>query len=375
MNYKISFDRLRLSVPAECVTVKDVGAFTTTVSGSGIPIRAKYEQMSPFYYSVIVDYSKNTTDIEFSGKALLDDYPALINSTNITTCFDNINRYGVCSIDSQQAVYTAYVKQCDVTYDIRSSCSIRELYNNTNLSSSKSWCIRDITSNRFTIESTNTTKRFKSRLIVYDKEEEMSRKPNQSFLSAISNVEEQLEHFRGKIRFELNLNSINRIRHYLNVEDTKLSTLLYSNVDPIAKFLGEAIRDDSPLQQATELSHTLRELEHLLLLAICDYDLNKVELLIRSLYGASRSVKRCKEPYASLLVRLQEIIPEPQSNAICCNIASHLKSMLSLLTDSAPLDTPNLRRMYTAKHTTSQTMPCQSTDVALFNIDHIQLPV
>ncbi|MDE5608038.1 MAG: hypothetical protein K2I64_03795 [Muribaculaceae bacterium] len=376
MSYKITFDRLRICVPNECVTIYDESVFTTTISGGGKPIRAKFEQTFPFYYSIVINHAKKFTDIEFSGKALLEDYPALINHTNITTCFSNISRCGVCFIDSTKAVNTAYVKQCDVTCDIASSFSIKDLYKSITLSSSMRWCLRDVTSNRFTVESTNTTKRCKSRCIVYDKEKDMARRPNQNFLAAVANPDEQIEHFRGKIRYELNLNSINRIQHYFNITETRLSTLLYSNTDPIVKFLGEAVKDDDRLKRAVELSPTIRDLEHLLLLAICDYNLNKVELLIRDMYGTSRSITRCKEPYINLLVRLKDIIPEPMNNKVCSDISSHLKHMLSLLNDANHTAVPNLISMYnSSKLEVSGISSCAHTNTTLFNIDCPQLSI
>lgn len=371
---KVTFDRLRLRVPSEGVKIINKTVFTTTVSGDGEPIHMKYEQTSPFYYSITLFPGKNQTEVEFSGKALLEDYPALINHTNITACFENINKCGVCFIDSHQAVDTAYVMQCDVTCDISTTLTIKELYNGINLTASKRWCLRDITSNRFTIESTNTTKRCKSRLVVYDKQEEMTRKTNQSFLMSVTNPEEQMEYFKGKIRYELNLNSIDRIRYFFNIDDTRLSTLYHSNSDPIKRFLSIALKDESVLQQTVRRVGTISELEHLLLLAICDYDLNKVELLIRNIYGATRSIKRCKEPYVNLFDRLKCIIPEPQNNVLCQDISSQLKYMLGLLKEPANISAPNLRKLY---HASKQKTPQGKTNsvdgcyIDLFNIDYI----
>lgn len=365
----IKFDRLKLCVPAECVTITEIKESTTTISGDGFPIHAKYEQKQPFFYSILIDYKKRTTDIEFSGKALMEDYPSLIDHTNITTCIHNINSCGACYIDSDKALEECFVKQCDVTCDISSPVTITELYNSLNLSSSKSWCLRDITTNRFTVESTNTTKRFKSRLIIYDKEEEMTRKNNQDFLAAISNADEQIDYFKGKIRYELNLNSTNRIRYFFKIPDTKLSTLFSSSADPIATFISKITRDNDSLQPVAQMSGNIRELEHLLLLAICDYDLNKIELLIREMYGSNRSVKRCKEPYMNLLVKLKDIIPEPHRNTTCCDISSKLRYLLSRLNHPGTLS-PNLRSLYEMSKDTS----CSSADVDLFNINPPKQP-
>lgn len=366
---KVTFDRLRLSIPPDCLSIINESAFTTTVSGEGELLRKRYEQTSPFYYSIYIDQRTMTTELEFSGKALLDDYPSLINEANITNCFENINSYGICYINSEQVLQTAIVKQCDVTFDVTSAYTIQDLYNNINLSSSKKWCIRDICTNRFTIESTNTTKRLKSRFLVYDKGEEMTRKSNVAFLNAVNNPEEQLKYYKNKTRFELNLNSKDRISHFFTSTDTRLKTLLQTTIDPIEDFLDEALGYEDALQQAAKLSGSLRNLEHLLLLAVCDYDLKKVELLIRDMYGTTRSIKRCKEPYAQLLNRLKKVIPEPKKHVICNELTSNLKYMLGLLYDPADTDTPNLRRLYL---TSRQTEPTISKNglVDLFNINY-----
>lgn len=372
----ISFDRFKLSIPSACLTILDESAFTTTLSGEGELLRRRYEQTSPFYYSICIDQRKMTTEIEFSGKALLDDYPSLISKANITNCFENINSYGICYINSEQVLQTAIVKQCDVTFDVASPYSIKDLYTNINLSSSKKWCIREICSNRFTIESTNTTNRFKSRFIVYDKGEEMTRKSNTNFLSTVRNPEEQLEYYKGKMRFELNLNSMNRISHFFGDSDTRLITLLHSPSDPIDVFLTEATGYEDTLQHASKLSASLTNLEHLLLLAICAYDLNKVELLIRDIYGASRSIKRCKEPYENLLERLKCIIPDPQNNLLCQDISSQLKYMLGLLNEPVNVSVPNLRKLYnSSKQTTPQgkTNSVNGSYIDLFNIDYTHM--
>lgn len=370
----VTFDRFKLSIPSACLTIINESVFTTTLSGEGELLRRRYEQTSPFYYSVYIDQRTLTTEIEFSGKALMDDYPSLICKANITTCFENINSYGICYINSEQVLHTAIVKQCDVTFDVASPYSIKDLYTNINLSSSKKWCIRDICSNRFTIESTNTTNRFKSRFIVYDKGEEMTRKSNTDFLSTVRNPEEQLEYYKDKTRIELNLNSMNRISHFFGVSDTRLMTLLHSTSDPIAVFLTEAMGYEDTLHHASKLSGSLRNLEHLLLLAICEYDLNRVELLIRNLYGASRSIKRSKEPYAQLLNRLKEVIPEPKKNMLCTELTSNLKYMLGLLRESTDVERPNLRNLYASSR---ERLPkdTQNNPDTLFNINFQSHPM
>lgn len=346
MSDSITFDRFRLSIPVDSVTICKPTEFTTTVSGEGVPIRSRYEQSAPFFYSLTIDHAKSTSEFEFSGKALLDDYPALISHANISTCFENINRCGVCLIDSDRVLEYGFVKQCDVTRDITSPFEIRELYNNVTFSSNKRWCVRDNTSNRFSIESTNITKRFKSRMIVYDKGTEMSRVSHREFYSAVGNAEYQRDYFRGKTRLELNLNSKNRIQHYFNTDDTGLSNILNSDADPIARFLEEALADNDTLYMVSKYIGRMKDLEHLMLLAYCGYNVNMVEQLIRGLCGKTCSISRTKKPFISLMAKLKNIIPEPLADTDCISITSHLKSMLARLQEPEDNLTPDLLKLY-----------------------------
>ena len=343
---KITFDRLRLSIPKEYVKILDEGSFTTTIGGDGVIKRTQFEQTSPFFYRILTENSKNTVIVEFSGKSLLDDYPSLISHSNVSKCIENINKQGICEIAAEQTIQTAYVLQCDVTSDIHCKYTIPEIYSKINLSSSKKWCIRDVTSNRFTIESTVTTKRLKSRLVVYDKEEEMNRKANNDFLHSVTNRDIQLNYFQGKIRFELNLNSIDRIRHFFGLNQTKLTDLLYSRADPIGKFLHESLTYNDPISRAIDKSRNLRVLEHLLLLAICNFDLNKLELVIRDLYGSSRSIKRVMDSYRPILANLKETIPNPLSDPELTEIRSGLQYMLAKTFEVKDSSSADLTHIY-----------------------------
>lgn len=380
---KLTFDRLRLSIPNEFVEIIDNSVFTSTISGEGIIKRTLFEQTSPFFYRILTEYGKNTTTVEFNGKSLLDDYPSLINHTNISKCFENINKQRVCYIDYEQALQTAYVLQCDVTCDVSSEHTVQELYNKINLSSSKKWCIRDVTCNRFTIESTVTTKRIKSRMVIYDKEEEMNRKSNYAFLNSVSNPDIQLTYFKEKLRFELNLNSIDRIRHFFKFEQTKLTDLLYSTADPIGQFLHEALTCNNPLSTAIDKSRNLRDLEHLLLLAVCGFDLKNVELVIRDMYGSSRSIKRAKEAYCTLLTQVKVKTPYPLCDPDFNEIRGRLQCMLAKAFEINDSSSANLTNIYYSQNSNQnqegvvnsfQSQAQVYDPIDIFNVPYVSVP-
>lgn len=380
--YKITFDRLRLSIPSDLVTIIDQSFFTTTISGKGEIKRIQFEQTSPFFYRVIKESGKSTTTVEFNGKSLLDAYPSLISYSNVSQCIENINKQGVCYVDSEQTLKTAYVLQCDVTSDVPCKYTIKDLQSKINLSSSQKWCIRDSTSNRFTIESTVTTKRLKSRMVVYNKEEEMNRRTNNDFLHSVTNPDVQLDYFQGKLRFELNLNSIDRIRHFFGLEQTKLTDLLYSSADPIGKFLHEALANNDPLSRAIDMSKNLRNLEHLLLLAVCGFDINKLELVIRDLYGSSRSIKRVLDSYRPILANLKEAIPNPPSDPEFNEIRSRLQYMLAKtfeVNDSSYAYLPHIYYSRNSSHNKEEVVSSPQTKaqvydpICIFNIPFVTM--
>lgn len=365
-NKNITFDRLRLSLPASAVKIRQQNVFQSTVSGTGELLRSKYVQTTPFYYSIEVDEQKHTTIVEFNGKVLLDRYPELINSMNITACFENINQCGVCDISIDEAIISATVQQCDVTRDVSSESSIKDILLKLTFKNNNKWSVRDKTSNRFTIESTCTTKRRKSRMVVYDKALEMTRKDNEAFLQTVSNPEEQIQYFTGKIRYELNLNSIDRIRKYFGVRDTKLLELLNSISDPIHNFLVESVVDQDYINQTANLAGNLRTLEHILLIAGCDYDMRKLEMLVRDLYGPSRSVSRAMKSYQKIYATLVNQIPEPLQAASLLDIRQRLIKALSSLFQDEDGDN-NILQIYRSQ------LPVMS-DYNYFDLPFVRIP-
>ena len=85
----ITFDRFKLSLPISSVQILKPDEFSIQLSKPGVESSMKYEQKQPFYYQIFVNFNKNTVCVEFSGKALLEEYPNLINVSNISSCFTN----------------------------------------------------------------------------------------------------------------------------------------------------------------------------------------------------------------------------------------------------------------------------------------------
>ncbi|MCM1142918.1 MAG: hypothetical protein NC453_30505 [Muribaculum sp.] len=360
MDRNVTFDRLRLSLPNECITIIDRTAFNTTLSGDDVVTCMRYEQKQPFYYSILCNPSRNVTYVEFSGKALLEQYPELISASNITTCFDNINRYNVCYIDPDAAMQNAVVCQCDVTRDVDSSYRVRDIIRNLYTPDNRHWAIKDRTENQFSIENTAVTPRKKIRLTVYDKDVEFSRSVNEPFIQSVSNPDYQASYFANKIRLELKLNSLDRIRRYFNVYETSLSGLLNADVDPIECVLLDAIVSDGTINAAKSMTASVRELEHLLLIAFAGYDMAKVESIIRDMSSPNRSIKEAMSPYVRVMDKLSMNDANPTYNLTLTEIKSYLNYMVSVGTSSQAESSDPTNLLYIYKKHNNTTITSQN---------------
>lgn len=297
----------RLSIPIEILWF-DSSKFKNT-DDDGKTISWKYEQKLPFYYSVFIDACKNTTYIEFSGKSLLERYPELIDASNFSYCIENINAQNVVYMHPKEVMEKAIVIKSDVTCDIVTNYTISDLYSNLQLNNNKAYTITTTAANRFTIENTAVTARCRERLLVYDKQYEMCKGENKSFLSTVSNANDILNYYKNKIRLELNIKSTDRVRHFFETADCRLKTILNSGKDPIKKFLYRAVAVESAAGMIKKYSYKLRDAERLLLLCLCGFDMTTLEKTIRNIVGSNRSIKNIMEPYRALY------------SAIACNLS------------------------------------------------------
>lgn len=340
------FDRFKLAVPSDCVTVMQPNCFTRKLNADGVIVKSEYEQTVPFYYHITVDESKSTVTVEFSGKALLEDYSRLIDVSSVETCIRNINRCEVCEIDWSRARDRTYVLQCDVTYDLSTDYSIPEIQKSLMLSNSSKWNVSSSTRNRFSITNTAVTHRKQVRMVVYDKGLEMNRSKNAPFIKAVSNPEEQLEYFDGKIRLELNLNSVDRIRRYLSIENNSLSAVLNSKTDAIRMFLNQATTSDDVVNRLIKRSPNMRTMEHLLLLALCSFDIDRLRSVVYAVYSNSDSASRAMKPYKELIAAFQHNDISPNDNHIFNEITDYLRHMLASCLPNPDTDSHDLLSLY-----------------------------
>lgn len=239
----ITFDKLKLITSPN--NISNMKRFGTNYDEQGQLKEHYYHISSPCVLDLRVKRIANELVIEFTGKLLKDQYPLLINVNTIRTCFEAIKRIGVCDLDIDAIMNDAYVVKCDVTKDVDGIDAVElNNYIKTHIDNYDRWKVKKILNNgNLILEKNVTTDKCKRRLSIYNKEEEMEKSENKDFLSwAGIGVKDS---FKGKTRLELSLNTIAAIRKDLNINDTRLETVLNADANPIADLLDEVLRPDT----------------------------------------------------------------------------------------------------------------------------------
>ena len=288
----LQYDKLKLICPFDVVENVNERVFQTIVR-DGQLTSYKYHQDTPFYLLIRKDFINNESVVEFTGKILLDRYPELINRDNIRYCIEQINRLGICEIDTDRLLQTAIVAKCDITKDIPST-QIKDIISQTkqNLSNYDKWEVEKY-SNGICIRNKVTTDRYKKRVCIYNKERELSAQSNTTFLNAVKNPSTLLDYFNGKVRFELNIGTMEQVRRYLQITDNSLNKVLTSTANPILSVLDEALKKDTDTKQ-----HTIfKDYVYSLILADNNNDLAELEAKVRALSPKGTIIKRKMKPY------------------------------------------------------------------------------
>jgi hypothetical protein len=139
-------------------------------------------------------------------------------------------------------------------------------------------------------------------MTIYDKAAEMQLKANQEYLDRLSNRDEVAEYFKDKVRFELNLNSMEQIRQHLNIHDTMLHNVLHTEANPIVEFIDKAF----VLEEPAPIDMKLRDIERLALLESVDRDVTKLEMIVRKHSSPKSHISQLMQPYRNLLKTIEQ---------------------------------------------------------------------
>lgn len=292
-----TFDKIKIVSNIKYISYINRNVFTKKMRNGRIA-SWQYTTNDPYNLMIEKNRDRNELVIEFTGKILLDDYPQLISELTI------INKLGICKLDIDSIIKGSQVVKCDVTQDISYKKNIKDLTSGIidGIKNHKKYSYRQDGGN-LTIKNNVSTKNRQVSLTIYDKEEEMSRATNGAFMSSIKCPERLSDSFKDKKRFEINLKSVKQIKERLHINDNRLLSILESSAQPILDFLNEIIK---PCSGQPKGITNLHNFERYSVLVICDFDLKKVENIVRGYGSPKASISRKMEPYKNLLKVLQE---------------------------------------------------------------------
>ena len=224
--------------------------------------------------------------IECSAKLLHKNYKELININTFEQIFDNINSTGIMKID-KKAVSKCKVLKCDITKDIQVDNIediVRDLYL---FHLNDKYLIEKYKYNGITLKKNNRDRRSKDRIMIYNKQLEVTRDLN---LLQYINVKD----FTGKLRFENNIRVHKKVRKKLNVsKENKLIDILESKENPIYDMVNniypyssEQIKDiQNLMENKNKYSTYMTDTGRMQIIKLFDYNLDKIRIWLQGLKG------------------------------------------------------------------------------------------
>lgn len=295
------FDKLKIVVKSsDYIDNINMSKFDTIISDD-IITAYKYQQTTPYSLYIEKDLMDDELVIEITGKILGVRYTELINQTNIRQCLDNINALGLCSLNTDAILKEGEVVKADVTIDA-------EYPDLPSLTTEIQSCVKNNErynaykeGDNFIVEKKVKTKNRKLRLTIYDKEKEMNLAENKRWLNSFGHAaaDRMMNHFKGKVRFEMNLNTIKAIKDSLQLRDNSLTSVMSSDYNPIMPFLDKVLLDNAEARTAK----TMGDMAKIALMEKYNYDLKAIERLakeIRDRNNKSTNLSQTLKPYHQL---------------------------------------------------------------------------
>lgn len=236
-NKNLKFDTIKIRTKEEYLINRNIQFnknYNTNGDLTGIYYNSKNDKSIPFDLYIGVNYRSQSLTLEFSSKILLDDYPKLITRTTFRQCLENINKFGICTIDVDRSINDCYFSKIHITNDID------YMLTNDRLSLLNS-CVgnyRRFKWEHYEGEGIRFTKDVKSKdcketIVIYDKEKEIQSSRNKQFLDLLDNPDTVIGYFSSKTRFEMELNSPKKICKFLNIGTTHINYIFGSQVNPL----------------------------------------------------------------------------------------------------------------------------------------------
>ncbi|MCK5138069.1 MAG: hypothetical protein KAR19_19955 [Bacteroidales bacterium] len=314
----VTLDRVKILTDKKHIKRLDANV-TTIVMKNNKHIAIRYNQKKP--YNLFINYSIEDSKciIEFSAKVLQDRYPELINKNNIHDCFKNVNDLGFCEIDIDGIVNDSNSKllSCDVTTDIDNvsmpdklvikACLMKHL---------NKYQVQKYGNSGHTITKMVKTKNRQIRLSIYDKGRELNKMANAQFLELLQDRNRMHANFNGKFRLEANVKTKIQIKQLFQVNDNNLLDVLNSSANPLLTLFDEVfILPDEPERQIQVKPDPLSlgklsDVKNALLLEKCDFDMEKVDLVLKTSLSPNTNTRN----YKAKLVKLMNTYHQPNQN-------------------------------------------------------------
>ena len=272
----------------------------------GLFYSSKNDINVPYNLFIAINYPKQTLTLEFSSKILKEHYPDLISKDTIRKCLSNINQLDICEIDIDSILFDGAITSIDVTHDadlILNDDILNSLNSQVNNYRRFKWTHYDK-------EGITFTKDVKSKdcietITLYNKEKEINTSHNKDFLNSLPQSQQIKDYFKGKTRFEVTLTTPKKIMSYLDLTDTKISSVLNSNANPL---LMQFDRIFGNTYSTTDLQQPIfdnyEDWSMKLLIERYGGDLKRLEQDVRSKFasrsGANKRMKKIEAVYRTM---------------------------------------------------------------------------
>ena len=229
-----------------------------------------------------------------------EDYPKLISKFTIRQCLENINKLGICRIDVDGILQTGCITSADVTKDVHATLSDETLhalslwvknyrrYKWDYYDSEGIDFIRDVKSSKC-----------KECIRIYRKEKEIATSKNKDFLATLPNKWEVMQKFDGVTRFEVKLETIGKVRNYLNIQDTYINEVLNAETNPILAMYDRVFGEPSDIPYIQ--SSNFEDFAMQFILNAYHGDIKTIEMSLRPLFdsrsGLSKRMKKIRQTW------------------------------------------------------------------------------
>lgn len=188
----------------------------------------KHQNISPFKLYIRVNYRSNYMTVEFSSKILLKDYPKLISDETFRQCFQNIETLGICTFNIDAIIDNCHFSKLHITKDV-DLCLTSEILNRLNLCTKeyrryKWYRYKDGISFSRDVKASDC----RESMILYNKEVELTLSKNKPFLTETGASSSIISHFKGKTRFEVQLENKRKIQKELGISNTDYQSVMLS---------------------------------------------------------------------------------------------------------------------------------------------------